>query len=714
MALAHFETDLLDDAGGLANDVTLNVTVTLESSGALASLFTDRAGATPKSNPFNISDGHVDFYVAGAAHRIQAVGVGVSRDLRYVAIGTAQEFDFESFLQSTAAPFATRSALQAVEGADYADVYLTETGREGLFKWDGSDLSSEVAADTAEGHYIAPDSDATGASGSWVRVDRSIYLPRHFGAAADGTTDDSAAISAMLDLIIQQGEGKVYVDGRVRLASQVSKTSLPDYFALSIEGPGASVGGFAVDNTTGGISLASASLRTISVELRNFYMDPVQDGSGDGFVLSLPEGGLQARHMAIVENVNFIPLDYTSAGTFDDPLSLTGLYRPRVVGCVFNQGTSATTKQGTILNLDGSYKPHIYDNYLNGAATYGCKHTSTGSEGLFFCFNSVNGPDYGLYQTDTTGREPEVYVEMNHFNCDVASIYIDGVKYFWIRDNLLYMQSGITSFDDILIINANGGLIADNIYRQPGGTDRRHINMAETGVIRDIVVQETAASFQGETSDPPIYIGDGVDNITLELPERLTADGYDGASYPDTIYEVHSGATNIYLETPAGNKRINSGAIDGQRPRPLVFAGTVAAHTGATGATTIKTVTIPGGAMGPNGYVRMSTFHSNTANANNKQLIGYFGGTGGILIDNRVVTTTAYTHKEFLIRNRGADNSQIATQANINSVEGTVAGAATGAVDTSADVDIVFRVNLSNSGDTVTLEHYLIEVFYVD
>lgn len=177
-------------------------------------------------------------------------------------------------------------------------------------------------------------------------------------------------------------------------------------------------------------------------------------------------------------------------------------------------------------------------------------------------------------------------------------------------------------------------------------------------------------------------------------------------SATDENFALFDGATGkVVKEASYGPSRLVS--------VPLTYAGTVAAHTGTTSVTTIKTVTIPGGAMGPNGFVRISTSHSNTPNANNKQLVGYFGGTGGILIDNRTVTTTGYSTKNFMIRNRGSESSQIATQANINSVEGNTAGAATGTVDTSADVDIVFRVNLSDAGDTVTLEHYVVEVFYV-
>ena len=47
--------------------------------------------------------------------------------------------------------------------------YGTYINSEGVFVFDGSNLSAKVAADPYQGIHIAPASDATGASGAWVR-----------------------------------------------------------------------------------------------------------------------------------------------------------------------------------------------------------------------------------------------------------------------------------------------------------------------------------------------------------------------------------------------------------------------------------------------------------------------------------------------------------------------------------------------------------------
>jgi len=104
---------------------------------------------------------------------------------------------------------ATLSNLQALPiTSAITNIYLegrtaAGDGGQGVFAWDASDLSTEVAADILHGVYVPPNSDATGASGAWVRI-----LPQNgvfvdwFGAKADGSTDSTAAINAA-DLFVE-------------------------------------------------------------------------------------------------------------------------------------------------------------------------------------------------------------------------------------------------------------------------------------------------------------------------------------------------------------------------------------------------------------------------------------------------------------------------------------------------------------------------------
>jgi hypothetical protein len=73
-------------------------------------------------------------------------------------------------------------------------------GGGGPFRWDDSDLSTEVAADTQSGIYVAPNSDPSGASGAWVRsgIDNAINV-LWFGvteAASSNTVAYTAAVAS--------------------------------------------------------------------------------------------------------------------------------------------------------------------------------------------------------------------------------------------------------------------------------------------------------------------------------------------------------------------------------------------------------------------------------------------------------------------------------------------------------------------------------------
>jgi hypothetical protein len=94
---------------------------------------------------------------------------------------------------------ATRTALAASSPSPAGlSRYLRESGREGHFVFSTSNLSTQVTADTAQGIYVAPASDTTGASGAWVRKFTGPLDVKWFGAVADDTTDCLAAFNAAI------------------------------------------------------------------------------------------------------------------------------------------------------------------------------------------------------------------------------------------------------------------------------------------------------------------------------------------------------------------------------------------------------------------------------------------------------------------------------------------------------------------------------------
>jgi hypothetical protein len=82
-------------------------------------------------------------------------------------------------------PVAVSKAALAAAPATQGPTMLTEPGSEGLFVFDGSDLSAKVSADTRQGIHVAPASAATGASGAWVRAERDTINVLWFMSPAE-------------------------------------------------------------------------------------------------------------------------------------------------------------------------------------------------------------------------------------------------------------------------------------------------------------------------------------------------------------------------------------------------------------------------------------------------------------------------------------------------------------------------------------------------
>ena len=91
--LAQWRSTIVDEAGNIQPSAT--VTVRRDVAGApLATIYSDRAGATPVGNPITAGvDGFVSLHVIGGVYRITAMLGAFTKEWRYVGIGTASEFD---------------------------------------------------------------------------------------------------------------------------------------------------------------------------------------------------------------------------------------------------------------------------------------------------------------------------------------------------------------------------------------------------------------------------------------------------------------------------------------------------------------------------------------------------------------------------------------------------------------------------------------------
>ncbi|WIA56600.1 hypothetical protein N6H05_01880 [Sphingobium sp. WTD-1] len=133
-----------------------------------------------------------------------------------------------------------------------------------------------------------------------------------------------------------------------------------------------------------------------------------------------------------------------------------------------------------------------------------------------------------------------------------------------------------------------------------------------------------------------------------------------------------------------------------------VWTGSLATHD-------FLTITIPGGALGPKGSLKIESFWTISQNANTKTVMHKFGGA---TINSWPVTTSGNVGSLLRMNNRNDQASQFIARAGSTSIYGSGVNAhGAAAIDTSVDQVLTLTGQLANASDTMVLEGYIIEIF---
>jgi len=176
MTLARYQAFAVDAAGNILPEAS--VTVRLELTGGLAPLYSDRAGSTPKGNPFTAdADGYFYFHAIGGAYRVTVTLGSATRTFRYVGVGLGSESDFTILPLGETVPQVADIAARAVYDGEAAGfrVIVSDTGdgRAALYTMgpSGSGDWSDPAYITGPGVNGEPgSSDVVGTSTSSVAI----------------------------------------------------------------------------------------------------------------------------------------------------------------------------------------------------------------------------------------------------------------------------------------------------------------------------------------------------------------------------------------------------------------------------------------------------------------------------------------------------------------------------------------------------------------
>ncbi len=142
----------------------------------------------------------------------------------------------------------------------------------------------------------------------------------------------------------------------------------------------------------------------------------------------------------------------------------------------------------------------------------------------------------------------------------------------------------------------------------------------------------------------------------------------------------------------------------------VLSQSSVAVSAGAvTTEETLFSMTIPGGSMGPNGALRVTTLFTTTNSANTKTMRIKLGATA--FAAQAGTTNATWENIPQTIRNRGSEASQVTFPA-ANAHTGTATGSAitTGTENTATDLVLAITGQKASAGEVLTLESYTIEL----
>jgi hypothetical protein len=409
---------------------------------------------------------------------------------------------------------ATRTALKDLDTTVHTTAFLSESGREGLFFWRTGNYSTQIAADTQEGLYVKANAIASTA-GSWVRQrDDLTCNVKWFGATGDGSTVDTTAVQAAIDMVTTQG--KVYFPAGTYSLGALSKTlATGQSIAIVGDSPGSTVLYYAANAVGLSITCPTTAFAWISgneilIEDLSFVTNVQNTGyavqiDGNctignpmrptvfnrvGFRGTINNSSywLVGAHITDVQNAIFTDCFYFSYTT---GLLGTG---------IFYTGTS-NTEHPTVLNVHnfnqqfGEYGVRV-NGYIEGVNVLQSNFTQV-ANGISFASTPGNLPQCSICDSQIWASNVAIATNATASQITGNLIFVSGTSYAILGTPVYTTISGNT------FVGQSGS--PNGIVLQSGATD----NIIEGNVFKGIVTN--------------IWIQSGANNNTIGLNQH--ADG---------------------------------------------------------------------------------------------------------------------------------------------------------------------------------------------
>ena len=437
----------------------------------------------------------------------------------------------------------------------------------------GESLLASDNQETARELLSIPDSAAFGESllaadgddeaRGLLALDDMVNL-KWFGAVGNGIADDSDAVQAWLDFIVDNERLGYVPAGNFVLTTAIEKTlAAARSFGIVGAGIGASVFTVPAGNATGGIIIDAGAYWSSQFVARDFTILADGVSLGTGLAFTMTAGGNQHQRSVVVENVEAKGVD-TTEDCFDIGMDFSGTWRPLIRGCVcggpFGPGISSDLTDASPLFvatanlvLDDAYDWTVDNCHLWSAYT-ALRDDGTVSEAGRLTNTALVSCRVGLYRV-RTAPEPIIWIENNHVNFRDVGFYISGAKLAVIRGNHPYNEDTGDEYSgtayDVHLDNTERTIIASNVFHYDGAADRINIFVDTTTLGNDTLINGNIFSAQAASA---IKVGAGATGTLIcnnLYPGTITA-RYTDNSAACVILDYES-TTGVLYQTNAGN-----------------------------------------------------------------------------------------------------------------------------------------------------------------
>ncbi len=280
-----------------------------------------------------------------------------------------------------------------------------------------------------------------------LRIEAPLNIKK-MGSAGDGSTSDSAAVGAALDLAIVSGVSLYVPYGKYLIDSLISKDMTAATVGLRVIGDGDNNSSFLCSDANGGMAITVDNRNT--VEFEHVRFEPVGVARGTALSVTSAAGGTNNYMSGRFIDCSFGAENNTGAQSnyFTTGLEYGGATASHgtgiIRGCFFNGFGNADPTASIAINLKYANDMTIESTVIYSSLV-GVNCDQFTCEGLMIrgCFMIRVGK--GVYAHSPSSNLPYIRIEGSHINYTVIGIDIENYSQSWITNNLIYIRSDATT-----------------------------------------------------------------------------------------------------------------------------------------------------------------------------------------------------------------------------------------------------------------------------